>query len=385
MLYCLFLNQLKRWIRKSSKQQRQANKNSNNKRTSRSNSNKQNSETRSSSSSKKRVSENRNSTGRSSRGKIRNEQDKLVLSGLANIGDEKGWTEDDMFRRNEQMLGRKVEYDGNPHEFALKGFDGGIDPHAFHVVGGTFMNDVTGNGVLARAPDVSRLQPLFRNENSDVNTESSNNNDENDNEDFKPFFSDQGATPWGDVVTEAKTDEEDDNHNKGATAARKSSRQKKKQQRKQPSRSRASSDESNSSYSPNKATGTPAFLGGSNASGLALLSLLNGKGEDSITTSQMERSQNEDNNHDVFLTDVEITKISQESKSKTKKSERKMRTDDQSLSTKEKSTPIEIEDEHLKYLRQWVKQLPEAQSTEYFGDFRFDVGAIMESMTIKGR
>ena len=56
--------------------------------------------------------------------------------------------------------------DGNPHDFAEKGFDvqgeGRVDPHAFRVVGGAFMNSAgDGGGVLSAPPDVSKLQPLM--------------------------------------------------------------------------------------------------------------------------------------------------------------------------------------------------------------------------------
>jgi mRNA-decapping enzyme subunit 2 len=124
-----------------------------------------------------------------SRGRVvQSENDDLVASGLANTGDSSGWSEEDMFLVNEKILGRKVEYDGNPHVFAEEGLSK-ADPHAFRIVGGSFLNS-GGAGSLAPPPDRSRLQPLFRNE-ARV-------------EGLTPFFSEDGATPWGEVVQEVK-------------------------------------------------------------------------------------------------------------------------------------------------------------------------------------
>jgi len=135
----------------------------------------------------KRDSRGRDSRGRDSRGRVR-EKDVLIDSGLASAGDVSGWSEEDMFETNERLLGRKIEYDGNPHAFE-EGF-GGNDPHAFHVVQGGFLN--AGITKLAPPPESSKLQPLFRKETSEEGSE------------LKPFFSNDGATPWGEVVEEAK-------------------------------------------------------------------------------------------------------------------------------------------------------------------------------------
>jgi len=66
--------------------------------------------------------------------------DHLIESGLALIGDSKHWTAEEMFSRNEVLTGRKVKYDGNPQRFASEGFIDGVDPHVFRVVDGDFMN-----------------------------------------------------------------------------------------------------------------------------------------------------------------------------------------------------------------------------------------------------
>jgi mRNA-decapping enzyme subunit 2 len=125
----------------------------------------------------------------------------LVASGLAAAGDPAdaaGWSEEEMFRTNERMLGRKITYDGNPHAFSEHGFMGGQDPHAFHVVGGTFLNS-DGIVKLAPAPRESQLQPLFRTPSSAVERD-----DDKVDDQLTPFFSNDGATPWGEVVEDAR-------------------------------------------------------------------------------------------------------------------------------------------------------------------------------------
>jgi mRNA-decapping enzyme subunit 2 len=98
-----------------------------------------------------------------------------------------------MFKANEALSGRKVDYDGNPHVFAEQGFQGN-DPHAFRVVGGTFMNSDTQDASLATpANPQEKYQPL-------VNTI----RDKGDMDVLQPFFTSDGTTPWGELVEEAK-------------------------------------------------------------------------------------------------------------------------------------------------------------------------------------
>lgn len=123
-----------------------------------------------------------------SRGKVRSD-DNVVEAGLASVGDISGWSEEDMFETNERLLGRKIEYDGNPHAFSEQGFQG-KDPHSFHIVGGHFLN-AGGVTSLAPAPERSKLQPLFRVE------------DDSDKE-LQPFFADDGVTPWGEAVADGQ-------------------------------------------------------------------------------------------------------------------------------------------------------------------------------------
>ena len=169
-----FMKQLRKWIKKrgSSRKSKGGGSASGN------NSKNSTPKRRSSSSKKPRSRTN-------SRGRVR-EDDTLLESGLASPGDVNGWSEDDMFKINESLIGRKVTYDGNPHQFAEKGFDG-QDPHQFKVVGGGFMNSVKG---LAPPPETSRLQPLFR-------------RDDSEDGGLTPFFSDEGVTPWGEEVVQA--------------------------------------------------------------------------------------------------------------------------------------------------------------------------------------
>lgn len=122
---------------------------------------------------------------------------RLIDTGLLDSeDDDKGWSATDMFKANEILSGHKVDYDGNPHIFAEQGFQGN-DPHAFRVVGGSFMNSNDQAGSLAAtANQQEKYQPL-------VNTIK----DGDDTFDvLQPFFNTQGATPWGDVVSDAKTD-----------------------------------------------------------------------------------------------------------------------------------------------------------------------------------
>lgn len=163
-----FMKPLRRWIKKNKKKEKQEKRGSTKK-------------------SRGRASRGRDSRGRDSRGRVRDD-DPLTETGLANAGEASGWTEKDMFHANEALLGRKVEYDGNPHLFAEKGFDG-RDPHAFHVVGGSFMNSSISS--LAPPPDQSKLQPLFARKEAEGGGE------------LMPFFSSEGETPWGEVVAPA--------------------------------------------------------------------------------------------------------------------------------------------------------------------------------------
>lgn len=243
-----------------------------------------------------------------SRGKVRAD-DPLTETGLAVAGEEDGWDEDAMFKANEKILGRKITYDGNPHHFAENGFDG-FDPHAFHVVGGSFMNS-GGITKLAPAPEKSRLQPLFRKENTE--------------DGLQPFFSEGGETPWGEVVSDVLSGDET-----APTATK--TKQKKAQV-------------TGAEMAPNEA-------------GRALLKILQKGG------------QPEDAD-DVFLTDAEITARSQKDKLEVTNDLVQMKQERQARDKKTADS-----------LLQWVKDLPKVPATSRFGDFRFDVDAIMNAMDL---
>lgn len=119
--------------------------------------------------------------------------DPLVDAGLARPGDNNRWSEEDMFKANEEILGRKIDYDGNPHLFAEQGFCG-VDPHAFRVVGGSFMNSKNSESKGSIPPAApTQYQPLVS------RTDAASFH-------LTPFFTQGGATPWGEVVEEAKVD-----------------------------------------------------------------------------------------------------------------------------------------------------------------------------------
>ena len=142
----------------------------------------------------------------------------LVDAGLiASMGDSTRWTEQEMFETNSKLQGgRIVEYDGNPHDFAEKGFgvddeasgSQRVDPHSFRVVGGSFMNSQHGDK-LAEPSDPKKMaekyQPLVR-ERDVVGGGSDNGGGDVGCSKLQPFFSQHGATPWGDVIDEAKSD-----------------------------------------------------------------------------------------------------------------------------------------------------------------------------------
>ena len=257
----------------------------------------------------------------------------LIESGLGQAGEVNRWSEDEMFLVNEKLIGRKIEYDGNPQVFATKGFDG-VDPHAFRVVGGSFMN--SGINTIAAAPDQKILQPLHRSENAD------------DNDGLQPFFSDGGTTPWGDVVTEALVPE---------------------QSKETKTQKMARSNTSSPALSKDDSLQNSGSIG-TNASGLAILSMLRGGTpiEEKAPNVILAVDDNDDHgNLDVFMTDKEITNKSQEKKSGV------------GIRDPERCSPKE-ESKHLIHLRRWVKTLPNTKSTSTFGDFRFDVDAIIDAM-----
>jgi mRNA-decapping enzyme subunit 2 len=238
-----------------------------------------------------------------SRGKSVASED-LVESGLAMEGGEGRWSEEDMFQVNERLMGRKVEYDGNPHVFSEQGFQG-KDPHSIHVVGGGFMN--SNSQELAPAPHTSKLQHLFRT--------GSAGGDAEDSEILTPFFSDDGATPWGEVVKEVK-----------------------------------------------ETVSTPQ-----RQMMIQSKTVVKGNNNKSKQTKKQQEHRSimatGDNDADlVFMTDYEITQKSQ----------------------KEKMAQLSSHGQYeqdVKDIAAWVENLPNPAPSKHFGEFRFNVDALMESLS----
>jgi len=296
----------------------------------------------------------RNKSRNNSRGKVR-EGDSVTKSGLASIGDKDGWTEEEMFNANEKILGRPIEYDGNPHTFADAMAN--LNPHKFHIVGGSFMNSkgkkghvIGGKDMLAEPPDESALQPLFNKLFSSSGSEAScsdlSKSSSDEERKFQPFFSDGGKTPWGEVVKETE-EIEDSNSN-------------------------------------------PPLGFGSNKKGLELLNIIQKDSVKGRTVDKPDKEirkpkvqpkklvtpKDEDNGQDaMFLTDKEITARSQ-----------KKKLGGNRISVeKKKNKPRDVltmihENEDFKYLQNWAKNLERPPPSKHFGDFRFDVDAIMEAM-----
>jgi mRNA-decapping enzyme subunit 2 len=301
-----FLKGLKRWIKKDRKSRKQGTPG----------------QKRPASTKKGRG--NNNSRGRNgsrgrndSRGRV-SEHDPLTECGLAAAGEDSGWTENDMFQANEKLIGRKVTYDGNPHLFAEKGFDGGPDPHAFRVVGGSFLNS-GGVSSLAPPPDQSKLQPLFRKD----------SNEDGGNDELQPFFSEGGETPWGEVITKAG----------GSTPMR---------------------------LSRAEVELIPETKGGKNKP--------KSRSKKSQGQADVKPILVASNDLDIaFLTDAEVTARSQIEKGQETES---FVTETKVVGGSNKHV------QNQRAIQDWVKSLDRGRKNERFGDFRFNVNDIMGAATM---
>ncbi len=347
---------------------------------------------------------------------VTSEDDDLVQSGLGQIGDQNRWSEDDMFRVNEELIGRKIEYDGNPQQFATKGFNG-IDPHAFRIVGGGFMN--SGGNEIAKAPEKSKMQPLFRPNDEDYDDDGNENHDSNGNNrdegtELTPFFGNDGSTPWGEQVFESRKNDAAVRNNRAESQSESFECRTNSDTMSQGSIPSASeledtlfSGDGGGSSSSGKITFDPT----KKSSGLSFLTKLRGESKGKKVESERiipasapsdQDGESQTNTMDeVFMTDKEITAKSQRKKrvalvEKIEKVEDESTKSDnvsESTETKEDSkqrksygkTKIteESKNKNLVFLQNWVKSLPQARPTKVFGDFHFDVDAIMVAVRAK--
>ena len=79
---------------------------------------------------------------------------------------------------------------------------------------------------------------------------------------------------------------------------------------------------------------------------------------------------------DVFMTDGEITQRSQIVKTRAMSVEKEKRFEIKETTVRE----WPIEKDHFDKWQSWVKSLPETKPTNVFGDFRFDVEAVMAAV-----
>lgn len=338
-----------------------------------------------------------------SRGREVAADDPLVESALVSPGERNRWTEDEMFATNEQILGRKITYDGNPHDFAEKGFDvggeGRVDPHAFRVLGGTFMN--SDQGGTSAPPDAKALQPLMsarKRSNSKGSNVSGLSGDDTNNGDnvgdelgLTPFFSDDGKAPW-----------EDGGGSLGGLGL----------------------DAVKKHITPPPVRSAQQPSGQSNSKGLALLNRLRqgtsaneevavieeeqqapaasfGKREkgNAIKDKKKKWKKNEkkeagvlaEDSTDWFMTDKQITAKSQKEKLSILPPPTSYPSMTASVVPIELTAPTATppvandghhtnNDEHLEWMKRWAQQLPQAGPTKAFGDFRLDADAVMNAM-----
>jgi mRNA-decapping enzyme subunit 2 len=271
--------------------------------------------------------------------------DPLVTSALATPGESNRWTEEEMFAANERILGRKITYDGNPHQFAEKGFgiENGqrLDPHAFHVVGGHFMNS-NNNMALAPPPRMEAMQPIMA-----KNRSSSGEFPDDEVEEFTPFFSNAGKAPW-----------EEEGARLGGLMEGLGIEVKKEEEE-------------------------PVKSIGSNSKGLALLSRLR-QGVSATDLTALDESNpptTSQDNYDWFLTDKEVTAKSQKEKLCSMLDMASPSLEAQPTQQPAATHLSDTQNEHWLWMKNWVSNLPKAPATKYFGEFRFDVDSIMESMS----
>lgn len=397
-----FMTQLKRWIRNHNKNQR---KNKDKK-------GKQRKQQERTGSSVKARSQSQGSFRSQSRGSCRSnssrsiiaEDDDVFESGLGNIGDDNGWGEDEMFTKNEELIGHKIDYDGNPQKFATKGFDGN-DPHAFHVVGGELMNS-------GKASNIDKSSESHGNIKQILDCVGKVEEDHLRGGDLKPFFSDGGVSPWGDMMAEALAEDAAKIDKKKDKTKKRGGKEKNKE-----TSSTAGDCVSDSDVATPRSEEKSIIRTTSNAEGLSIMRMLKkgNDGNDNVIQSKEEefgrtipavstsppptlledvgiimldkditaRSQNRKLNHNIG----EGVKCNPKSKNDGEKVDEKrgvINTNKMEIKEKQGGDTEAREEASevtpLKGLCEWANSLPKSEPTKHFGDFRFDVDSIMKAM-----
>jgi len=383
-----FMTQLKRWIKNHKKNQR---KNKDRKV-------KQRKQQERSGSSVKGRSQSRGSSRSNSSRSIIAANDDAFKSSLGNIGDDNGWDEDEMFIKNEELIGRKIDYDGNPQQFATKGFDG-IDPHAFRVVGGQLMNSGGASSVATPSETQSKPKQILQRVEGEEEVLQEG--------ELKPFFSDGGVSPWGDVMAEALAEDAAEIQKKRG----KSKIQIDKKTRASSITDWASDTSSLASPQPEEISFVSAA---SNNSGLSILNMLR-RGDNSDEDTRQRKKEEFGRtipavlpsshsplfeNVGIIMTDKEVTARRLTEKLKdiisegAQSSDTNLKIDREKV--EEKIDLINITKRDLekkgagssevkqvaptRRLCKWAKSLPTSGPTKHFGEFHFDVDSIMEAV-----
>ena len=190
---------------------------------------------------------------------------------------------------------------------------------------------------LAPPPETSKLQPLFR-RNSDASGEEPD-------EDLQPFFSEEGETPWGDVVRDV-----------------------------------AGSRSIPAVGSPV----APAVSVTTNPAGSSILSLLQNASKtapvsassDGVPSNTMVTQDGGGLLDSLFMTDAQITARSQAAKAATMTNETRAQT---------KQQRREQYQQDVAFLQDWVARLPKPPVTKHFGEFKLDAEAIVEGALRRAR
>jgi mRNA-decapping enzyme subunit 2 len=273
----------------------------------------------------------------------------IIVSGLGKVGDKVRWSEEDMFHVNAQILGRAVEYDGNPHIFTEEGLSK-VDPHSYRIVGGTMLNHTNSNsdvkpGNAMAASNPLQAQPIYH-ERNEGNSDHIIANDH----DLTPFFSQDGATPWGEVIPNIQHQQQQQQKEQVHVVSKK-----------------VRTPRTTASIRMAAPTKESQYIQSSNAS------------LESNKTAYVDTLLVSEHNINIVPTDAQITAKSQAAK--------KITLLKKPISTfaspPPMSTPIvacsykERYERDMAYIQNWVANLPKPQPTKYFGLFTLDADAIM--------